>query len=212
MVLHKGAAMTTRCLILPAMIMTFFVSFAEKEKRRGTYQITPMQIYQIARQVDKEFSALHPDFHYDNMFQLVLGTIAASKGLGFIKYCADIRDRALVENLGYQQLQFTTMEDLKWSCALSIVCTYIYYKHKAIKFKPESDPAIRWKRYYNTIAGKGRPEHYRNKYALYVTPLLKEIQNENSDRQFLQRNSKQYARKPDPRHRQIIMSPSQEKG
>ena len=189
-----------------------------------------MQIYQIARQVDKEFSALHPDFHYDNMFQLVLGTIAVetnfgtayrnrygitqitSKGLGFIKYCADIRDRALVENLGYQQLQFTTMEDLKWSCALSIVCTYIYYKHKAIKFKPESDPAIRWKRYYNTIAGKGRPEHYRNKYALYVTPLLKEIQNENSDRQFLQRNSKQYARKPDPRHRQIIMSPSQEKG
>lgn len=95
-------------------------------------------------------------------------------GYGFVDSRLTEEDKEKLKALGYENIKF---KDLKADNRLSIIYCCLYYKYKLAGVPPKNleDCAKVWKKYYNTIEGKGRPKDFIvrfNKYGLkYVMSL-----------------------------------------
>lgn len=88
-------------------------------------------------------------------------------GFGFIQSRLTDADKEKLSALGYENdVKFA---ELKKDNRLAIIYCALYYKYKLQEVPPQSleECAKVWKKYYNTIEGKGRPKDFIVKFKKY---------------------------------------------
>lgn len=88
-------------------------------------------------------------------------------GFGYIESRMTDEDRKKLSKLGYEdEIEFS---ELKTDNRLAIIYCALYYKYKLQEVPPKTleECAKAWKKHYNTIEGKGRPQDFIVKFKKY---------------------------------------------